>query len=555
MDKNGYRDKQDRDYAPRRLSPTRQQKRTMMATLLRKKSAFSMAKDLLRADHFAAQDPGYGIAWAALLQFREHAGRIPRKHELLGEISLVLKGDPEVLDSEGRRQLTKFVNWAYSLDVEELDDRIALRTLQQYLEDQLFFKGQELFQLNEETPEDLSRVLGNLREEAIALKGVQSSGLQSPFPKDWDKTKQLQPTWSTGLNFFDYYLNGGHVPGEAHGVIGPFGTAKTMLAIMLSTEAAKFWRAEWKRQGEKSPLKFSYLFFYEGSMDEMRIRALSYMGNIDKEVLEMPNWEQQLSMPGKLKPYEEQRLRSIEAAGRRIPSEIERLTFCEKLLDVNWRPVDMTGDDEDNPGRGTGLVSEIAAIIRQDQNQLRAQLKCEVGVSSVVVDFVGAAADRYVSANGLSRKDELRHIIETFPLDMITNVAKPFRCPVWLFHQLGTQAQAYGPGIIPKITDSAEAKAFPKYLHHFFVLGGKDKQLDMCVLAMHKGRRVKVKEPMVLKIEGKYCNVIGVDDFILDTHSRRIVSKCDYSTVIPVENETQSKRLARMVAQARAVRE
>ena len=527
----------------RRLPLTETRLKIMLTTFIRKLSAFLVAKTQLRPEHFNKGEQGYALIWATVLDHYEEIGKLPQEHELLAEIDLRLQEDTDALDDDEISEVDKFVQTAFhGVKRQDLSDQLAAKYLRVFLEDRLADRAREIFQLGTRNPSDIFQLATNLAEEAGSIRALSGAGVQQPFPSGWDEQAPPVEKLDTDTACFNHFLNGGDSPGEVYGLLGPFGSAKTTTAIYLSVlRANRFWQ-QWVAGGRKGPLPLVYYFFYEGSLPEMRVRALAAIGQIDKETLESVSWDKLSYDRETLKPYELKLFARELAAGATVHPEESvpgkamvwpersRKKFAETILNRNWRPIDMTGNDPANPGRGWGMADELVSIVRQDQlfNYSRGLAVC---CGTVYVDFLLALVDAYMTHNNIKQHEELRLLVQRYPLHVKNRLALAFRCPVWILHQLSGAANSLPPGVIPKITDSAEGKSFAMHLDFCFQYGGKTAE-SLCVLACGKSRRAPPHTELVVRVDGALGAIRSTDGkWVLDTMAKKIVCAADLRKV------------------------
>ena len=542
----------------RRLPLTEIQKQIMLTILIRRKSAFLMAKTRLLPEHFNKGEQGYAIIWASVLSHFDEMGRLPHEHELMAEVERRINDEPDALDDAEFAMVDQFIASAYrGVERKLLSDKLAAKFLRMYMEDRLADKTREIFHLSRRNPTNLFHLTSELAEEASNIQAISGTGSQEPFPVGWDTEAAPVEKWDTGCSWFNRFLCGGDSPGEVNGLLGPYGSAKTTTAIQLSVNRAESLYEEWivNEEGSRGPLPIVYYFFYEGSIQEMRIRALSYAGQIDRGTLETGDWDSLSCDRDSLKPYELRMFKTQLDAGatvspeKPIPGkphvwpERQRKRRAEKVLNRNWRPIDMTGNDSANPGRGGGMAPEIVNIIRQDQLYHRSR-SIDICCGSVYIDYLLAMARAYIAANGLKSKEELRFIVTEFPFHMKNRVALAFRCPVWILHQLSAESNSLSPAVIPKITDSSEGKGFAEHLDFCFQYG---MQTPECLFLVDCGkhRRVPPQAESIIRLEGHIARVVDTDGkWVLDPVGRKIVKKSDLARVHRVDGGKKSKSSA-----------
>jgi hypothetical protein len=516
------------EHVQRRLPLQEVQKQIMMMHLMRKRSVFLVARAQLKPEHFTTADQPYAMLWSALLDYWEEMGELPRETALIGELDRRIKSDPDLLSSDEIGMLDAMIARAFAMHIQEFTDRLALKFLRIFLEDYLADKTREIFQISERNPSDIFKITAKLAEEAGTFKSLASGASQQAFPQDWDKGKPPITKISTSIDFMNHFLLGGDVAGEVYGLLGPYGSCKTTLMIQLATQRAQQAQADWIISKGQAPLGIVYSFFYEGSMNEMRVRAISSLAQIDRTKLE--TGEPLSRTIGDLEPYERQMFADLLAENRDVFPATKRKELAQMILNRNWVPMDMTGNDPDSPGRGWGLVDEIASIIRTDQTH-RHSIGQKAYVAGVYFDYVGAAVEQYCQHHNISRREDFRFHINKFGLHAKNRVALTFHCPFWCAHQLSGQANEFSPARIASHTNSSEGKGFAENLDFAFVLGAKTEE-SLCGIACTKERRAPAQKSLILKIDGALSTIRGTANaYVFDRNTGRIVSAADMHKV------------------------
>ena len=512
---------------------TSSQKILLFAMLIRKESAFCMAREQLREEHFGPADEKYAILWRVVQRCYEDGGCLPDESTLSVELAAELSCRIDNEESTVPDELEEFLTIAFhQLDSERFNDRLAAKYLRMFLEDALAEQARTLFTMSTWSPQDLFSLTTSLAEQASAIQGISGSRLDVPFPEGWDCEGPLVEKWRTGCDFFDYFLGGeegGDSPGEVYGLMGPFGSCKTTTIIQLATNRAVQAYDRWVQGGRTGPKPYVYYMFWEGTVAEVRVRALATLGQIHRATLAEGRWSELSTSVSNLKEYERKMFARQLQEGAPVWPEVVRKRWAERRLNQNFRIVDMTGNDPANPGRGTRLVDDVVDVIRQHQRDCENQGEraCCVGV---YIDYLIAAIDAYASAHKV-RQEEISRKVKRVPLALKNRVAVPFHCPVWIVQQLSGEANALSPGVVPKLTDSAEGKSFAENLDFCFQYGGKTQEM-YCVLACGKSRREAPRPPIVVRIDGDLATVRNVsDEYVLDTVSRRIVAKSEMSRI------------------------
>ena len=515
----------------RRSPLTDTQKQILLMTAIRKLGVFKVAKERLKPEHFSREeDRGYGIIWASVLEFYETHEELPDDDYLCAEVESRIE-DTDLTEDE-INDLDGVIFRAFEKEPEDLKDKVARRYLKQFLEEHVQQETSEMLS-GDEVAVALPTLLEDIARKASSLRALESGPLPQPFPDELEEIEALEK-FSTGIDLFDHYMNGGHATREVIGFCGPYGSCKTTLAVMLAVLRAWQIQAEWKLGGRVGDPKTVYLTAWEATSAELRLRAMSFAAQIPRKTLEEGNLLDNLSRTGKLKPYEKRRFKSKIQHGIEVKGEWERAQQQKNILNRNLRFLDFSGADKDQRVNASDTVNGVVAAIESDQEQREMP-----GVGLVLADYAGAAAKRHIEVKGLDPSSQLRHIIGNFPMHCKNLIAVPYNCPVWVFHQLGTEANARAPGQAPKITDTAEARNFFENVDFGFMVGRPNNE-SLCILTAQKLRRAKRRDDSVLKIDGEMSSVYNASKKYLASSTDGIVERATYGKVADVTTRTGS---------------
>lgn len=371
--------------------------------------------------------------------------------------------------------------------------------------------------------DDLPQILSEAQKLDTSIASMDEDPVESGAPENWTPVKLNK--YPTGIKFIDTMLRGGHAPGEVYGVLGAYGSGKTCLAVQIVYNTAKTQlEMACTTTDEEVHPRECYLFSYEATGDEIRMRLWSSACSIEHGIIEEFD-ENKLSTKGHLKPYELELFQDRIKAGHAdlIPGERERLEAQKPFFRKNLWVLDMSGTGN-NPKRGTGYVSEIRQIIDADlQRKSRASgRKHEVGV--IVIDYAGLVAWRHIAEHGVEVA-ELRHYIGRFGDCCKKELAVPLVCPVWVFHQLTGEANKRTHKVQQHYTDAAESKGFAENLAFCFALGTKDEENNTLLFSCSKARRAQIGHPPTLVIEGDFFRLAESKQFTYNTKTKSFVRK------------------------------
>ena len=504
-------------------------KEMLLAVLVRNKAVFESFRDELLPEHFTEPEQVYALIWSLARNFdKEHSGLIDRQL-MMTEISSAIMNNPNLITEEEQDEAEILVDqmfddeyWEGNIVDSDHYNKWGMKAAKRFLSERLASRVQESVRGSGHVVFDVPEMLTHALEEAQRIESIGAVSDANMFPLGWDKAGGICIT-KTGMKYFDDFLNGGSAPGEVYGLMGPFGSCKTTLAVAITGWAARraFIRTT-KKDTWDGRIGVAFLVSYEARLvDELRIRTLSFAADIHRESLEQMGKKGlgSLSTTGKMKDYEKGEFQLVTKDKVMEPQgERKRAKNAQVMLNKHMRVLDMTGYDDASRGAGGGYIPEIASKIKAELRRLGPNHYVE----SVVVDYVGLMAKRHLAA---TERDEngLRHLVSGAPSQLRNQIADYFDCPVWAIHQLSGKANEKGPGASYSYTDASESKSFAENVDFNFIVG-KPTLDGRCQLVCDKHRRNKGMPPVVLQIDGKMSDVLLASEYIVDANGT-IVSK------------------------------
>jgi hypothetical protein len=532
--------------------PTTQPKLTtlqiefLITHIIRRPELFNVAKMRLKANHFPYSNEAiYRALWVAANKISGERGcnflveDTERAHTALRlELDAMCTSQPDLLNQDMAfylfSQPPDGTGLLYRIFAQKnFDVPAALGFLKLFLADREVQSQLQKLLLNagDDLLIDLPEVLQTVRDKAISLQGIDDDPVESGAPDDWAPKKMNKIP--TGIDFIDKMIRGGHAPCETYGVLGAYAAGKTVLAVQLLYESA-FWQ---QREAERLTMstgipkypKECYLFHYEATAEEIRIRLWSSACNIDHSGLEEFDWNKLSTNKNgfdELKDYEKIYYKQQRAAcddDSLMFGELERLKSFMPMLRQNLWTVDMSGVDS-NPKRGTGYIPEIRSIIENDlrKKEQKTGRKHEVGI--VVIDYAGAVVRRHMVEHRINL-DHTRHYIGNMGDSCRRELAVPLQCPVWLFHQLAAASTKKNSQIRAHHSDAAEAKNFAENLVFSFALSPKDEETGTVVFNCSKARRGNIGDPPLLHLEGQFYRFVVSKNYDYDPKTCEIKPK------------------------------
>lgn len=521
------------EYAPRMGRSTF---RNFAICLLRNAEVFREASAQLKPDDLRDIDLGVAVAYRVALDFHAAYSALPDKATLWAGVEEALADDSDFLTSTEIESLQDLVDDAFNPDTFDGDvtakdsyyEKYGIDQLRRLLKEQLADEIAEKV-ATDAVPSALPAMLSGLLAKSESIDSITHFHDDVPFPDGWDVRVGIDVT-TTGLSFFDTYLNGGTAPSEAYVLLAPYGSCKTTIAVMGVVEAARAAYRKTLDPGWDGKRGVAFLVSYESPVDELRMRALSYAARIERSSIEAMKSIGDLNGPEEgLKPYEKTLFSALLARKMPVLTERERATAELGLFNNHLRFLEFTGSDA-RRGLGAGYVDEIAREISVVCRRLNAY------PALVWIDYAGFAVNNYIAAGHADQADR-RELLKDFPGRARRQIGAQFGCPVWVNHQLAAAANGWPAWKPMHHTDSEGSKGIGENADFCFCIGNRTTTdpKDLVVVNCTKHRRYKPLSPRVLRIEGHLNRVVDTDDaYEIDLGTREIVARADRDRVVGV---------------------
>lgn len=518
-----------------------------VAVLVRNKKVFEQFKSRLTVAHF--EDEHYRLIYRVLLDFHKENARMPSRPELKAEIGSLLELDDELLSEQGRKDLSGFISYAF--DPETFNDcstdspalekyarnagrRLLLQTIQEQIQTQISDISID------ELPVFLQQAKNTME---IIKRTTATTDKSETFDLDWDRHKP-KLIYTTGLSFFDKFMDGGASRDEVYGLMAPYGTCKTTLAVMLWCKAAEQCYQATLEDSEDKRIGLSILVTYEAAKNpEILHRALMYSATVKRASLTrmgMDGLSALSNNPDAPLDYEKLQFKQQIKDGLFIP-ELARVQQKINWLNKHTLCLDFSGADTRYPGAGNGGIDEIVERIN---NELTIRGKNHY-VKNVIIDYLGLMVDRDNTKvrNGKTQAEDHKTYQQAGG-EISQKIAKQFECHVWVLHQLSGAANAYlSPTKILHHTDAKGSKSFAENLDFCFVVGNLNNE-SMGQLACTKHRRFRKVPATVIRVDGEFNSVSSLDNYFIDNKGhildKSTVTATGVSTNISIPQEINS---------------
>jgi hypothetical protein len=505
-------------------------KELMLTVFLRNEVAFQDAVEYLKVEHLSAFDPGLAALWKVLIDYHDSYGKLPERRFLVAGLEAYIAeyGD-EVLSQDEYDNVKIFIEEAYKPFDRDITTDVkyqewAVLTLAQFLQELKHDQAMELLLGASSTtlPVNLSELYATIGGEVAQLMDIaKKRETLELYPADWERSSVVV-TRSTGMPVFDRFLGGGDVDGEVYGLIGPFGSAKTTLAVQLAVNKTWQFYEESQDPEYKGPRKLVFLYNYETPPAEIRQRVLACAACIHTSSLGGTDFVARLSMPDRLKPYElEMSADDCKFSGSRIRCERERKADVEKWLNNRLVSRDFSGMSDSHAG--SGGVMEIARDIDQVCRRMSADLGVPVVCGLVLIDYAGEMVRREMNATGTDEKMTTGWLQRT-PGLVRRRIAAFFKCPCWLLHQLAGRVNNYSSSHTANSAEASGCASWHENLNFSFVLS-KPNDDGLMLIKCDKHRRAAPYKDAITRVEGQFARVVDVSEFYtISPASKQIVA-------------------------------
>jgi hypothetical protein len=498
---------------------------TLMAYLLRHPGVFVEAKQILTPEHFSEPyEIIWAVTWRACMDLYNQFNALPPKEILETDALSRIAEHPTEIPEDGIEELRKFLDYIFDFDSAILFDpnyqTYGYELLQKFLKERHWIDPvRRLMQeIGDATPMDVPSLLEDFKQRYSQVQAATASPIEDLVPLNgW--TEEALTTVSTGFEFMDRPMGGGAGDGEVYGLLGTYGSGKTMLSCGIAAEAAI--RCVREAVALRCDPEHTFHFTWETPPNDIRKRAIAYTAQIYLDHLNNVPYSLTLSRQGRRHPYEEE-LFPTDPRG-----EWERYNDTRHIWQT-YHIADMRGTPS-NPKAGSGGIDEIQAELEKYRRRHNAT------IDTVVIDYALVCCRRLIKARGWDPDRKLRHLLGEFGDDCRRLIATHFNCKVWVVNQLSGQANKRAPGARMSHADSAEATNFAENLWYCFCLGNQNRDNHTVVMECTKTRRSEgMAQPAILELQGKYARFVSADDrYMLDPNTHRIVRRSVGEMVAP----------------------
>jgi replicative DNA helicase len=523
--------------------------RLFFAILIQNESVFNSLKSRLTAEHFEFE--GYQLVFHVALNYHAENNSLPGFAEITSDIATHIENGDVDLSDEDTEILEEFLEYAFDPLLFGSDGVSApkIETFAHKVAQKLLIGKLQKSTLTTLRNSDVTDMLSIFKEAQSQIESLQALSVSGSatytLETGWD-SHDITTKTTTGIGFLDVFLGGGTQRGEAYGVMAPFGSYKTTLAVMLWGAAAirSHTDAITKNNGRKG---LSVFVSYEAALkSELQHRLLMYAAQVRRDRLENMGYDGLGALSTDANnplDYEHVLFKDKIDAGIFEPERV-RIEKLVPIINSHTFCLDYSGSV---PANVKASTEGIPAIV----SGINAELKRrgpEYYVDTVIIDYIGMMVDRDATIPAdLRLKTSATY--QQAGMALSTNVAKYFDCPVWAFHQLSGEANAViSPTKVIHHTDAKGSRSFAENLA-FCMVGGQLTADSKGQIACTKHRRAGRTPPVLIAVDGMFNKVSVLHDHQVDragkiVHKSQLPNSGAQQAVSPVFHLPSDENLA-----------
>jgi RecA/RadA recombinase len=509
----------------------------MMAIVIRNAEAYDAVSEILTVKHVRQISEGHALVWRVVRAFHAKHNALPPRGSLVADLHNALKENAGLLTDDEKLELDDFLDYAYDLaehgemlEQSKKHVRVAMDTCRQFLEEHAIVDLRDVVLKEDGFALDMPGILQRKQAELDVIGTLTDGELEQPFPHGWD-TREAVKLFTTGCPTLDDLMDGGWRASEVILFLGPYGSCKTTLAVHSTANLIKYAAAEFASDRTLGPdmqkrRPVVVLIFTEGEKHDYRLRLLSNLAQVPwKTLLHMSSIEElckkkKVACTDKTR-YEAKEFAEQAAAGGEgfIPEYYrvkEAIALCNQFLVL----LDCTNSEDNQRAMGTGGVPEIANFVNAHFREHK-----DTYPLAFWLDHASALVDRMAEAGGMEVDKMMHLMLKRIPRQFKDKVAKKWRAPVGILHQLSGEANARSILADLSHADAAGSKQIGEYVDFSFVANKPDSD-QMSRIRATKSRRTPPTTQRVVYVDGAFQRLTDrTADHVIDRG--RIFSKTD----------------------------
>lgn len=450
------------------------------------------------------------LVWNALMRCHQHSPKSITAPQLVAEAEQVLEEAPDTIDQqeqgESWRETVEYItqNMAWSDNQRAVEADKGLGWLRRWVEESLTLRHQEDVGDSDMLPKNLQVAV---REYAAAMSRAAEITIDPDRDRicapGWDKVQLAQRVIPTEFAPLDVLIGGGDRAGAVYGLVGAINAGKTTLAGQITlNRISRYLSAHRKKRKEVDPKWMrAYYISYEINSKEFTLRAIPYLAGIHSDDLRRVDGAvSRLSRVfgkdehGKTCRHEVDEFSKQTKLGDKILSAYQRARCWGERLD---RTLCFAGFNE--AGRGMNGIDEVAQLVEADQRR-----RGDPGVLMITIDHVAAMSEKYMMVPGREHITR-QQFIDSIPSEAVSQLAVPFKCPVWLVHQAAGYMNDKSPGARAHLSDALGSRTFAISCYYSLHLGTLYRDKQLAALRLTKARdSILIDDPAVIQLDGAY---------------------------------------------------
>lgn len=510
----------------------------MMAIVIQNKDAFEAVVDVLSIKHVRRISEGLALLWRQVRAHHKLHGVLPARGSLVADLHNAINQNPDALTDDEKVEVDEFIDYAYDKTEHGKDIakssahvRVAMDTCRQFLEEESLHDLRDMAVKDGTVPLDIPAILQQKQAELDMIGSLTGGELEVPFPAGWD-TREHVKLFTTGCKTLDDLMGGGWRGSEVLLFMGPYGSCKTTLTvdsvsnlILYASEEHLHGRTRHRKGVPMKPVVV--LMFTEGEKQDYRLRLLANLAQIPwQRLTRMESLDDLCKVPKKVGCTEDTEYENTEFAAQKADKGegflceyarvLRAVDLCNRFLVL----LDCT-DSEDNPHPvGGGGVPELANIVNSHFRKNK-----DTYPLAFWLDHASALVDRMAEAGG-AEVDKMMHLIlKRIPRQCKDKLAKKWRAPIGIIHQLSGEANSRS--IMAELShgDAAGSKQIGEYVD-FAVVTNKPDTDQMARVKATKHRREPPTGTRIVRVDGAFQRLSDETEFYV-VDNGRVIKKSD----------------------------
>jgi hypothetical protein len=494
----------------------------MMAIVIQNEEAYDAVSEILTIKHARRISEGHALVWKKVRAYRKTHGELPAKGSLVADLNNALGENPDALTDDEKQEVDDFIQYAYDVAEHGKDItksrahvRVATETCRQFLEEETIHDLREMVIRDGSLPTDLPGVLQQKQAELDIIGSLTNGELEKPFPLGWDTREHIR-LFTTGCSSLNDLTGGGWRGGEVILFMGPYGSCKTTMVVdscanLISYAAQEVIEGRTQKRGDKPMTPVVVLMFTEGEKQDYRLRLLANLAKIPwQRLLRMHDLNELCKIPKKVGCTEETKYELAKFAqhkankGKGFFPEYERVQIAIDLCNKYLVLLDCT-NSEDNPHPiGSGGIDELANVVaghfRKNKNTYPL---------AFWLDHASALVDRMAEAGGETIDKIMHLILKRIPRQCKDRLAKKWKAPVGIIHQLSGEANSRSIMAELSHSDAAGSKQIGEYVD-FAIITNKPDNEQMARMKCTKHRREPPNPQRVVHVDGAFQRLTDI---------------------------------------------